>query len=367
MRIQTTREALLVPFSRVAGIVERTQTLPILNHVKLVAQQDGTVVVTGTDMELELVCSGTADVISDGQTTLPAKKTLDILKALPDGAPIQLSLEGEKMKLISGRSNFSLNTMPAADYPQRENLDDARELTLEAKVVSDLINRSSFAMAQNDARYFLNGSLIELKGNTITAVATDGHRLSCVSREVGNAAGFEESIIIPRKAITQVLKIATSGEDTVMVRIGSRHAQFKIDGTTLTTKLIDARFPDYQAVIPAPSGSFIKTRTSEMINALQRIAILADEKSKGLLVAIGQGSVTLSGKNAQQDEGSEEILVEQSGNAVTVGCCVSYLLDALNAIASDEFVLHYSGPDSAILIVDPDEPGARHIVMPMKV
>ena len=249
MRFSLSREAFLKPLQQVVNVVERRQTLLVLANL-LVQIQDGKLSMTGTDLEVEMVARAQIDDAQNGETTIPARKLFEIVRALPDGARITLSLAGDKTTVQAGRSRFTLATLPANDFPAIEDLDLVERLRVQESTLKELIERTAFAMAQQDVRYYLNGLLLDLRENSLRCVATDGHRLALCEAELSAGAQTRKQIILPRKGVLELQRLLEGGDREIELEIGRNHLRMRREDVTFTSKLIDGRFPDYEAVIP---------------------------------------------------------------------------------------------------------------------
>ena len=364
MKFTISREALLHLLQAVIGVVERRQTMPILANVLLVAH-DEEIAVTATDLEVELVARGSADKVdANGEITVPGRKLLDICRALPDTAAVKVTLEGDRLILRSGRSRFVLSTLPAADFPVIDELQDARDLKLSQADVSRLLDKTHFAMAQQDVRYYLNGLLLETGDTFVRAVATDGHRLAMCQIETSGDAGGQQ-VIIPRKGVLELQRLLGNGEDLELA-IGSNHIRARLDGIQFTSKLIDGRFPDYERVIPSPKDNRLRADREALRHALQRASILANEKYRGIRLELAEQSLKIQANNPEQEEAEDELEVEYGGESLEIGFNVTYLLDALAAVNGDEVEIGFVDSNSSCLIHAPGEQQSRYVVMPMR-
>ncbi len=365
MKLSAGRDALLKPLQVVIGVVERRQTMPILANVLLVAQ-DGRLSITATDLEVELVASGEVDIETAGEVTVPGRKLLDICRALPENAPVSISQSGEKILVRSGRSKFSLTTLPAAEFPTIEdiNADDALELPQSS--VQRLFEKTHFSMAQQDVRYYLNGLLLETGGDELRAVATDGHRLALcqVSLEGGKKLP-EKQVIVPRKGVLELQRLL-NGEGSLTMELGTNHIRFQLEGVRFTSKLIDGRFPEYDRVIPKDTSNQLTADRVLLKSALQRTSILSNEKYRGIRLMIRQGAMLLQAHNPEQEEAEDELEIEYSGEDIEIGFNVTYLLEALGAIDSEQVTLSVLDGNSSCLLREPGNDDCKYVVMPMR-
>jgi len=364
MKLSAARETLLKPLSAVIGVVERRQTMPILANVLLVAK-NGELAITATDLEVELVATTEVEVDAGGELTVPGRKLLDICRALPEGAEIAISQSGEKLSLRSGRSKFSLTTLPAAEFPTVDDIDATQTIDVPQEVLVRLLDKTHFSMAQQDVRYYLNGLLLETGGNHLRAVATDGHRLALCQQELEGVKLKEQQVIVPRKGVLELQRLL-SGEGAVQVQLGSNHVRIELDGIRFTSKLIDGRFPEYQRVIPQETSNRLSASREAFRGALQRTAILSNEKYRGIRLIIRDSGVTIQAHNPEQEEAEEELEVEYSGEDIEIGFNVNYLLDALGAIESDDVSVAVQDSNSSCLLREPDSDDTRFVVMPMR-
>jgi len=364
MKFSIQREALLVPITQVVGVVERRQTLPVLGNFLLEVDNDG-LRITGSDMEVEMVGQVSADVAQTGNITVPARKLVDICKALPEGARIDVQLNGEKLAMHAGRSRFTLATLPAAEFPSSESRGDADRLKVSAERLRWLIDKTSFAMANQDVRHYLNGLLLEFRNGMLRAVATDGHRLALAEIEA-DVEGDGRSLILPRKGVMELSRILPSDDEGVEIALGNQFATVQRRGLTLSSKLIDGRFPDYEAVIPMSQDKGMTVPRQQFIQALQRAAILSNEKYRGVRIESDDSTIRIVAHNPQQEEATEEVEAEHNYDGLVVGFNVNYLLDALGAVDGDQARLSLKSADSSCLVTAVDSDAVRQVVMPLK-
>ncbi len=365
MKFSTSRESLLRPLQAVMGVVERRQTMPILANILLVAG-DGEIAITATDLEVELVARSRVDEIEvPGEITVPGRKLLDIYKALPDGSVVKFALDGDRLTVRSGRSRFVLSTLPAADFPVIDDIHDGREMKLSQKDLASLLDKTHFAMAQQDVRYYLNGLLFETGSDYVRAVATDGHRLAMNEVAASGGAKGGQQVIIPRKGVLELQRLIGQGDDLELI-IGSNHIRANLGDIQLTSKLIDGRFPDYERVIPKPTKNLLSADRDALRHALQRAAILANEKYRGVRLEVAKNSLKLQANNPDQEEAQDEIEVDYSGDELEIGFNVNYLMDALAAVESESVEIGFVDSNSSCLIAAPKEIKNRYVVMPMR-
>lgn len=365
MKLTAEREKLLAPLQAVIGVVERRQTMPVLANV-LVSVKDGRLSITATDLEVELVASTIeVRVQRDGEITVPGRKLLDILRALPEKVEIALSLEGEKVVIKAGRSRFSLSSLPAVEFPVVEDINAQQTVRIARKELLRLLEKTHFSMAQQDVRYYLNGMLFEIDGQVLRAVATDGHRLALSEGALAVKAKTAQQVIVPRKGVLELQRIL-SAEGDADLAIGTNHVRAQIGDVRFTSKLIDGKFPEYSRVIPAAPAAAIKASRDVLRQALQRTSILSNEKYRGIRMTVKKNLITVQAHNPEQEEAEEEIEVSYDGADLEVGFNVNYLLDALAAIDGVDVELGLTDSNSSCLIRSPGNAGSRYVVMPMR-
>ena len=364
MKLSAARDVLLKPLQAVIGVVERRQTMPILSNVLLVAK-NGQLAVTATDLEVELVAETDVDVETGGEITVSGRKLLDICRALPESADVSVSVSGEKLHVRSGRSKFALATLPAAEFPSVEEIKASQTITVDQAVLGRLIEKTHFSMAQQDVRYYLNGMLLETEGSHVRTVATDGHRLALCQADIDGANLDEQQVIVPRKGVLELQRLL-SGEGSVDIVLGANHVRIQLEGIRFTSKLIDGRFPEYDRVIPKDSSNELSADREVLRGALQRTAILSNEKYRGIRLIIRENGVVLQAHNPEQEEAEEELEVTYSGDDIEIGFNVNYLLDALAAVDGENVALSVVDSNSSCLIRHPGNDDCKFVVMPMR-
>lgn len=365
MRFIMNREQLLKPLQQTIGAVERRQTMAILGNA-LLRIEDSELWVTTTDLEVELVAHcGLETTDGESAITVPARKLFDICRSLPEGASIEFWTEGERALLRSGRSRFSLTTLPADDYPALDSFVSQAEFSLSKAQLKGLLSHTAFAMAQQDVRYYLNGLLLEVAAGHIATVATDGHRLA-IARFQAELGSGEYSVIVPRKAITELSRLLSEDEGSAEVRLGSNNIELTFDGLRFTSKLIDGRFPDYERVIPSGNDKVLVIEREPFRQALQRASILSNEKYRGVRLGLKPGVLCIEAHNPEQEEAQVELEIDYSGDEMDIGFNLTYLLDVINTVAGDTLQLAFRDSASSVLITDPSEPDASYVIMPMR-
>ena len=369
MKFSVSRDALIKPLNLVAGVVERRQTLPILSNV-LMSLEGNRLSLTGTDLEVELV--GRIEVQSegpDGDITVPARTLVDICKSLPDGVDISFNVEEGKVTVRAGRSRFTLSTLPAAEFPTVEVGDGEIDMDLAQPLVRQMIDRTGFAMAQQDVRYYLNGMYLEIKEGRLRFVATDGHRLALCTAP-GQVAADDKSVIVPRKGVLELSRLL-DGDGSVTLSVGSNHIRAATHQFTFTSKLVDGKFPDYERVIPKNPDKSVVGDRAELKQAFTRTAILSNEKYRGVRLRLSENNLDITANNPEQEQAEEVVTVDYSGGEMEIGFNVSYLLDVLSALSQVQVRLCLSDEASSALVehAQPpadDEPERLYVVMPMR-
>ncbi len=365
MKIQTLCDQLLKPLQQVIGVVERRQTLAVLSNVLMVAK-DGELILTATDLEVELVARTRLPIDEPGEVTLPARKLLDILRTLPEDAEVTLACEASKAQLRSGRSRFTLATLPAADFPGLEDLIFDAQVRLPRPILKSLVEHTHFAMAQQDVRYYLNGLLLDLDPAKVRAVATDGHRLAFCETEAETEVADNRQVIVPRKGIQELLRLLNDVDKEVNLRIGANHVQAELGDIRFTSKLIDGKFPDYQRVIPSQGDRVVLADRQMLRSALSRTAVLSNDKYRGIRLQAENWLLRLQAHNPEQEEAEVEVEVNYDGGPLEIGFNVTYLLDALGALSGELVKLSFTDSNSSCLIQEVEGGSCKYVVMPMR-
>ena len=369
MKFSIARDALIKPLNLVAGVVERRQTLPILSNV-LLALEDKTLSLTGTDLEVELIGRVELEAAGvDGEVTVPARKLVDICKSLPEGSNIEFSLEAGKATVKAGRSRFTLSTLPAADFPAVEGGAGSVALSLDQSLVKQLIDSTAFAMAQQDVRYYLNGLYLEIMGGRLRVVATDGHRLALATGPALVEAA-DTGVIIPRKGVLELSRLL-DGSVPLELAIGTNHIRATNEQFTFTSKLVDGKFPDYERVIPKNADKSVIGERGELKQAFTRTAILSNEKYRGVRLKLSDNNLDITANNPEQEQAEEVVGVQYTGAELEIGFNVSYLLDVLSVLERPQVRLSLSDEASSALLENAEapsegEPERLYVVMPMR-
>lgn len=360
------KEDFLKPLQTVIGIVERKQTMPILSNV-LIEKEIDSIRFTSTDLEIQITTTieTKSEDNSQSSITVGGKKLQEILRILPDQSRVSLDVKENKVHIKSNKSRFNLQCLPAQDFPKLTNqLTDGCKIKLTQAQLKKLLGSVQFAMAQQDVRYYLNGVLFVIEENKLRAVATDGHRLAYNAIEISGIPSKSE-IIIPRKAITELSKLMNDDQE-IEIEFSTQQLKATFSGIELITKLIEGKFPDYQRVIPNYSNHLSINRTLVQ-QALQRAAILSNEKFRGVRFVLTEKNLCIISSNSEQEEAQVEIETDYHGDAIDIGFNVNYLLDGLNSIHSESVIFSFGNPNSSILITSPDDLDFRYVVMPMRI
>ncbi len=367
MKFCISKESLFTSLSSVCGVIERRQTLPVLSNLlfKLTANQ---LVITGTDLEVELVSTITEGltVNEEGETTLPARKLLDICKNLPDNAQITFNIKNDKATVTSGKSRFSLSTLPSDDFPSLEQITAETRIEITKGDLKTLFDSTSFAMALQDVRYYLNGLLFEVSPSKVRTVATDGHRLALSDLEKSCGVSSDQQVIIPRKGVIELQRLLDDSEDQISLELSSNHVQALIGSIRFTSKLIDGKFPDYERVIPQIGEKIVSLDKDILKKALTRAAILSNEKYRGVRFTMTENNLSIQAHNPEQEEAQEDIMINYNQADFEVGFNVNYVLDAIGCVDEEVVELGFADANSSCLITGSEGRNNRYVVMPMR-
>lgn len=366
MQFTVSQETIVRPLQLVCSIVERRATLPILSTILLRAHGNQ-LSMTSTDMELEMIATLPVAVEKEGKTTVSARKFLDICRALPANATISFQAKDNKAVVRAGKSRFSLSTLPSEDFPDSEGANYTDEITLPQSALKSLLDETSFAMASQDVRYYLNGLLLEREDNILRAVATDGHRLALGSMTVSTSVEEKNSIIVPRKAILELGRLLGDGDDDVTIAFSSQQIKVELTDLHFTSKLIDGQFPNYERVLPVGGDKEVIADREQLKQALSRAAILSSDKHRSVRINLEPGLFKATVINQEQESAEEEISVEYPGTSLEIAFNNAYLLDLLNAMPDEKVKLIFSDDNSSVLIVPAKSDVERqYVVMPMR-
>ncbi|CAD5373429.1 DNA polymerase III, beta subunit [Rubrivivax sp. A210] len=366
--LKAAQAQLLEALQSVAGIVERRHTLPILANV-LLRKNGPTVEFTTSDLEIQVRTSaelgGDAGQLS---TTVGARKLIDILKSLPADQVVTLSAAQNKLLLTGGKSRFSLQTLPADDFPLvNESVDFGPTFSVPQKTLRELVNQVHFAMAVHDIRYYLNGILFIAEGKTLTLVATDGHRLGLAQAQLEADMPSKQEVILPRKTVLELQRLLKDEDTAIEMRFANNQAKFSFSGMEFVTKLVEGKFPDYNRVIPRNHKNAVTLGRAPLLASLQRAAILTSEKFKGVRINIEPGLLRIASSNAEQEEAKEELEIAYEGDAIEMGFNVTYLIDVLANANTEMVKLELQDSSASALFSLPEQPGFKYVVMPMRI
>ena len=365
--IKAKRDDILTPLSAVSGIIERRHTLPILSNV-LIEQAGQNLSFLATDIEIQITARTALSATGDAKAmTVGARKLVDILRALPDGADLTLQQQEKRLLVKAGKSRFTLQTLPAEDFPRlAKPAGEAARFTLSQKALRRLLGLVQYAMAQQDIRYYLNGLLMVVEEGQLKLVATDGHRLAYAATALGGSMPRQE-VIVPRKTVIELSKLLAENDDEVNVEVSATQAAFRFGNIELVSKLIDGKFPDYTRVIPTGHKNKLQVGREALRQALLRAAILSNEKFRGVRWVLSDGSLKIVSSNAEQEEAHEEVEIKYSGDGLDIGFNVNYLLDVLNNVPGNELECAFGDSSSSALISYGSEKGFKYVVMPMRI
>ena len=365
--LNTTRDALLAPLQSVAGIVEKRHTLPILSNV-LIEKEGDRLTLLATDIEIQIRTTSAGHIGGeDTAITVGARKLQDILRALPD-TDIVVTLDDRRLTVKAGRARFQLQTLPAADYPRLSPPDgEAARLTIGQRTFKRQLAQVSYAMAQQDIRYYLNGLLIIADGGELRMVATDGHRLAYAASDLEAPVPVRTEAILPRKTVLELARQLADNDDPLEIVLAGNQAVFRFGSIELVTKLIDGKFPDYERVIPQAHPKLISFERQPLLSALQRAAILTNEKFRGVRMVLEDGLLKIASTNAEQEEALDELEIDYQGDKLDIGFNVTYLLDVLNNLSSETVDWRFNDGNSSALITLPGNDKFKYVVMPMRI
>ncbi|MBK1733698.1 DNA polymerase III subunit beta [Halorhodospira abdelmalekii] len=367
MKLQLERNTLLPLLQQLVSIVERKQTDALLANIRLEATAEQAVYLTSSDMEVELVAKLNGVVEKPGITTLPARKWLDICRNLPDQSTLEIFLEGNRAQLRCGRGRFALATLEADEFPEVELSSEVETVVLPQDELRGVIERSHFSMASQDVRYALNGLLIELTGRGIRAVATDGHRLA-LAEGVGEIEVTQpRQVIVPRKGVHELLRILGTDSTPLQLQLDSNHIRVEVGDVRITSKLIDGLYPDYYHVLPEKNEKHLTLAREALRQAVSRVAILSNEKSRGVRFQLRPHLLSIGSHNYEQEEAEEELEVDYSGEEVEIGFNANYLLDALGAMETEHVVISLNDSKSSGLFRPEGDERTRYVIMPMQI
>ena len=365
--LKATQDKVLSVLQSVSGIVERRHTLPILANV-LIRKTGTSLQLTTSDLEIQI--RTTAEMDGDAgnfTTTIGARKLIDILRSMPSDQTVSLESSAAKVILKGGKSKFTLQTMPAEDFPLvQESANFGPAFSVPQKTLKDLLSQVSFAMAVHDIRYYLNGILFVAEGKQLSLVATDGHRLAFSSAMLDVEVPKQE-VILPRKTVIEMQRLLSDAEGAIEMQFANNQAKFSFEGMEFVTKLVEGKFPDYNRVIPKNHKNIITLGRQALLSSLQRTAILTSDKFKGVRLNIDPGTLRVASNNAEQEEAVDELDIDYDGDSIEIGFNVTYLIDALSNMAQEMVRVELSDSNSSALLTIPGNDTFKYVVMPMRI
>jgi DNA polymerase III subunit beta len=370
--IEISREALLKPLQTIIGIVERRHTLPILSNVLIEKIQDQ-LSLMATDLEIQIstkiICKNDENK-PEFSITVSAKKLQDICRAFSEETILTLDKEDTKIQVKAGKSRFSLQTLPAEDFPKITEQDgSSNTLKIPQNTIKMLLERVQYAMAQQDIRYYLNGLLLIIEPGFIKVVATDGHRLALITHSVAlqSEVSKGQEVILPRKSVIELIKLLNDTDEDVTIDIGQNQVKFSFSNTVMISKIVEGKFPDYNKVVPTNHQNNIVVNRIQILHALQRASILSNEKFSGVRLVLTQNSLRIFCSNNEQEEAQEELELPYEGMPLDIGFNVRYLLDVLNNLSDEEVIFSFGDVNSSALITSPNNNDFKYVVMPMRI
>lgn len=365
--LKATQDKVLAVLQSVAGIVERRHTLPILANV-LLRKTGNAIQLTTSDLEIQI--RTTAELggdTGDFTTTVGARKLIDILKTMPSDQTVSLESNQSKLILKGGKSRFTLQTLPAEDFPLvQEAASFGPAFSVPQKVLKSLLGQVSFAMAVQDIRYYLNGILFVAEGTTLSLVATDGHRLAFASAQLDVEVPKQE-VILPRKTVLELQRLLSDADGAIEMQFANNQAKFSFGGMEFVTKLVEGKFPDYNRVIPKNHHNSVTLGRAPLLASLQRTAIMTSDKFKGVRLNIEPGLLRVASNNAEQEEAVDELDIDYGGDTIEIGFNVGYLIDALANMGQDMVKIDLADGNSSALMTIPDNEHFKYVVMPMRI
>jgi DNA polymerase-3 subunit beta len=364
---KSTQDQILAALQSISGIVERRHTMPVLANV-LIRKTHGQVELTSSDLEIQIRTRAELGG-DDGEfaTTLGARKLIDILRTMPADQSVSLEANGGKLLLKGGKSRFTLQSLPASDFPLvQESAQFGSQFSIPQKTLKALMGQVAFAMAVQDIRYYLNGILFVAEGNRLTLVATDGHRMAMASATLATEVPKQE-VILPRKTVIELQRLLHDNDDDITLQFANNQAKFTFGAMEFVTKLVEGKFPDYKRVIPASHPNRLTLGRSAMLASLQRTAIMTTDKFKGVRLNLEPGSLRVAASNPEQEEATDELDVDYGGDSIEIGFNVVYLMDVLSNMSQDMVEFSLADGNSSALITMPENDDFKYVVMPMRI
>ena len=365
MKFIINRDTILIPLQQIVSVIEKRQTMPVLSNVLMVVE-DNILYLTGTDLEIQINAKIPLNTSTSGSITVPARKFLDICRLLPNGAEIKCELIDEKIKILSNKSRFSLSCLPANNYPQFSECEFENQFSINSDKFKKALDKTIFCMANQDVRYYLNGLLVNISNNKIKLVASDGHRLSVYEDSLDQTTGYESRIIFPRKGVIELNKLLDDPSVDLKIEFSNSNIRIFIKNLIFSAKLVDSKYPDFGKVFQQDFFKSISIKKLILKDALTRVAILSNEKFKGVTLDISPMSLKISTHNPEHDEAEEELTIDYMGDPISIAFNAQYLLDAVSNLDSDVAVLTIASNASSCFISEPSDSIYKFIVMPMR-
>lgn len=365
MKFNINRETILAPLQQIVNVIEKRQTMPILSNVLMAIEADQ-LILTGTDLEIQIVAKINIPGASAGAVTVPARKFLDICRLLPAGADIKLEQQADKVKIFSGRSRFSLSCLPSENFPEFSESALDNQFVINAAKFSKGLTKTMFCMANQDVRYYLNGQLLHLSNTKLKLVASDGHRLAIYEDTLDQPTDIEAKIILPRKGVIELSRVIADPDAELMVKFSANNVRIQMNDLIFSAKLVDSKYPDFSKVFNQEFFNPLHIQRQQLKDALTRVAILSNEKYKGVSLDIETNRLKISTHNPDHDEAEEELSIEYTGEPLSISFNAQYLLDAVSNLDSELAVMSIAGNASSSIISEPEELAYKFVVMPMK-
>ena len=365
MKFNINREQLLAPLQQIVSVIEKRQTMPILSNVLMKADEQK-LSLTGSDLEIQMVSNTLINSTGYSNITVPARKFLDICRLLPAQSEISIEQQNDRLKVVSGRSRFSLATLDADNYPEFNESKLEFKFSINTGQLKKALNKTIFCMGNQDVRYYLNGLMINISNQTLKLVASDGHRLAIFQDELAQATGIDAMIVVPRKGITELNRLLEDLDEELQIQFSSSNIKVLFDNLIFSAKLIDAKYPDFSKVYHQEFMDVIKVNRNSFKDALTRVAILSNEKVKGITLDINSDQLKISTQNLEHEEAEEELTIEYAGDKISIAFNAQYFLDAISNIDSDTVHITIASNASCCFIEDPEDQIYKYIVMPMR-
>jgi DNA polymerase-3 subunit beta len=366
MKFNINRDEILTPLQQIVSVIEKRQTMPILSNVLMVVEEES-VCLTGTDLEIQIIAKINISLATPGSITVPARKFLDICRLLPNGAEIKFEQQDDKVKILSNRSRFSLSCLPADNYPEFSESELENQFLINAGKFKNALDKTVFCMANQDVRYYLNGLLLNISNSKIKLVASDGHRLSIYEDTLDQGTGYESRIILPRKGVLELSRLLDDPDAELKVEFSGNNIRIFIKNLIFSAKLVDSKYPDFCKVFQQEFFNPIHIQKQILKDALTRVAILSNEKFKGITLDITPDSLRISTHNPEHDEAEEELVIEYEGEPLSIAFNAQYLMDAVSNLDSELAVLTIASNASSCFIDEPNDCIYKFIVMPMRI